>query len=57
MGFSHNATTHHVHLLKDGGEIVVMAKDPNDKSSIEEIRMHLMHIAKMLSDGNLNARC
>jgi len=57
MGFSHNATTHHVHLLKDGGEIVVMAKDPNDKSSIEEIRMHLLHIAKMLSDGNLNARC
>ena len=55
MGFSHNATTHHFHLLKDGGQIVVTANDPNDKSSIEEIRMHLMHIAKMFSDGNFNA--
>src|SRR5215468_11961077 len=55
MGFSHNATTHHFHLLKDGGEIVVTTNDPNDKSSIEEIRMHLMHIAKMFSDGNFNA--
>ena len=55
MGFSHNATTHHFHLLKDGGEIVVTTNDPNGKSSIEEIRMHLMHIAKMFSDGNFNA--
>jgi hypothetical protein len=38
MGFSHDATTHHFRLLKDGGEILVTANDPNDKASIEEIR-------------------
>lgn len=55
MGFSHDATTHHFHLLKDGGEIIVTANDPNDKSSVAEIRMHLKHIAKMFSDGNFQA--
>jgi hypothetical protein len=55
MGFSHDVTTHHFHLLKDGGEIIVTANDPKDKSSIDEIRMHLMHIAKIFSDGNFNA--
>jgi len=49
MGFSHEATTHHFGLFKDGGEIVVTAKDPNDKASIEQIRTHLGHIAKMFS--------
>jgi len=52
MGFSHEATTHHFGLFKDGGEIVVTAKDPNDKASIEQIRTHLGHIAKMFSSGN-----
>lgn len=55
LRFSHVATTHHFHLLKDGGEIVVTASDPSGKSSIEEIRMHLMHIARMFSGGNFNA--
>ena len=55
MGFSHDATTHHFRLLKDGGEIVVTANDPNDKASIDEIRMHLSHVAKMFADGNFNA--
>jgi len=36
MGFSHEATTHHFRLFKDGGEIVVTAKDSNDKASIEQ---------------------
>jgi len=36
MGFSHDATTHHFHLLKDG-EIVVTANDPNDKASIDNV--------------------
>jgi hypothetical protein len=31
MRFSHVATTHHSHLLKDGGEIVVTASDPRGK--------------------------
>src|SRR5262250_472377 len=55
MGFAHDSTTHHFHLLKDGGEIVVTANDPNDKASIDEIRIHLTHITKMFSDGNFNA--
>jgi len=55
MGFSHDATTHHFHLLKDGGKIVVTANDPNDKASIEQIRKHLAHIVSMFSNGNFNA--
>ena len=42
------------HLLKDGGEIVVTANDPNDKASIERIRMHLSHIVSMFSNGNFD---
>jgi hypothetical protein len=55
MGFSHEATTHHFRLFKDGGEIVVNTKDSNDKASIAQIRTHLGHIAKMFSSGNFNA--
>ena len=55
MGFSHDSTTHHFHLLKDGGEIVVIANDPKDTASVEQIRMHLSHIVKMLSNSNFNA--
>ncbi len=54
MGFTHNATTHHFHLLKDGDEIVVTATDPNDKASIEQIRTHMSHIVSMFSNGNVN---
>jgi len=55
MGFSHEATTHHFRLFKDGGEIAVTANDPKDKASIDQIRMHLGHIANMFSAGNFNA--
>lgn len=55
MGFSHDLTTHHFHLLKDGGEIVVTANDPKDTASVEQIRMHLRHIVGMFSNGNFNA--
>jgi hypothetical protein len=55
MGFSHELTTHHFHLLKDGGEIVVTANDPKDTASIAQIRMHLSHILSMFSSGNFNA--
>lgn len=55
MGFSHEATTHHFRLFKDGGEIVVNAKDSNDKANIEQIRTHLGHIAMMFSSGNFKA--
>jgi hypothetical protein len=55
MGFSHEATTHHFRLFKDGGEIAVTAKDPDDKASIEQICTHLGRIVKMFSAGNFNA--
>jgi hypothetical protein len=55
MGFSHEATTHHFRLLKDGGEIDVSANDPKDKASIDQIRTHLGHIAKMFASGNFKA--
>lgn len=55
MGFSHELTSHHFHLLKDGGEILVTANDPKDTASIEQIRMHLGHIVKMFSNGDFSA--
>lgn len=55
MGFSHEATTHHFRLFSDGGEIAVTANDPKDKASIDQIRNHLGHIAKMFASGNFKA--
>jgi hypothetical protein len=54
MGFSHEKTTHHFRLCKDGGAIEVQANDPADKTSRDEIRTHLSHIAQMFAAGNLN---
>jgi hypothetical protein len=54
MGFSREKTTHHFLLFKDGGAIEVQANDPTDKTSRDEIRMHLSHIAEMFAEGNLN---
>jgi hypothetical protein len=55
MGFSHEATMHHFRLFRDGGEIDVRANDPKDKASIDQIRTHFGHIAKMFASGNFNA--
>ncbi len=55
MGFPHDLTTHHFRLLKDGGEIIVEANDPNNKASIEQIRIHLTHIVGMFSKGDFDA--
>jgi hypothetical protein len=52
MGFSHEKTTHHFRLSKDGGAIEVEANDANDSASRDQIRQHLGHIAKMFADGN-----
>lgn len=54
MGFSHEKTTHHFILLKDGGAIQVSVNDPKDDASREHIRMHLSHAAEMFSAGNFN---
>ena len=52
MGFSHQATTHHFRLHKDGGVIEVTANDPGDAASITRIRTHLRHIAKAFAAGD-----
>ena len=55
MCFSHEKTAHHFLLYPNGGEINVSVNDPSDKASIEQIRMHLGHIAKMFATGNFKA--
>jgi len=55
MGFSHEKTAHHFLLYPDGGEINVSASDPGDKASIDQVRIHLGHIAKMFAAGNFKA--
>jgi len=55
MGFSHEATTHHFHLYANGGDIEVDANSGTDLPMIEQIRMHLGHIAEMFAGGNFNA--
>jgi hypothetical protein len=55
MGFSHEKTTHHFRLYKDGGAIEVIANDAKDTASRDQIQMHLGHIAKMFASGDFNA--
>jgi hypothetical protein len=55
MGFSHLKTTHHFRLRKDGGIIEVVANDPRDEQSQQQIRMHLQHIASLFSNGDFSA--
>ena len=55
MGFPHEAATHHFRLFRNGGEIDVSANSASDKSSIDQIRTHLGHIARMFASGNFNA--
>jgi hypothetical protein len=54
MGFSHEKTTHHFRLTADGGVIEVTANDPKDSASIEQIRMHLSHIASLFKKGDFS---
>lgn len=54
MGFAQDKTTHHFLLRKDGGAIQVTANTAGDKSSMEEIRMHLRHIAQAFRSGDFN---
>jgi hypothetical protein len=54
MGFSHENTTHHFLLYRDGGAIEVTANDPADTESRDQIRMHLGHIAKMFASGDFD---
>jgi hypothetical protein len=55
MGFSHEKTTHHFLIQKDGGIIQVEANDPKDSESRDQIQAHLPHIAQMFAAGNFQA--
>jgi hypothetical protein len=52
MGFSHEKSTHHFQLLSDGGVIDVSANDRSDKTTLDEIRTHLSHVALMFTAGD-----
>ncbi len=52
MGFSHEKTTHHFFLYRDGGAIQVTDNDPKDTESRDEVQMHLGHIAMMFTNGD-----
>jgi hypothetical protein len=54
MGFDQQKTTHHFLLRKDGGAIQVTANSADDKTSKEEIQMHLRHITSAFQSGDFN---
>lgn len=54
MGFSHEKTTHHFELNRDGGVIEVRADDVKDSESRDQIRGHFHHIVAMFEAGNFN---
>jgi hypothetical protein len=54
MGFSHETTSHHFTLLKNGGIISVGANAAHDDATVDEIRIHLKHIASMFRANNFN---
>src|SRR6516165_2432398 len=41
MGFSHEKTTHHFHILADGGAIEIQSNQIADSTTREAIRQHL----------------
>ncbi len=55
MGFSHDKATHHFLLYPDGGAIDVRANKSGDAATLDEIRMHFGHIAKMFAAGDFSA--
>jgi hypothetical protein len=54
MGFAQDKTTHHFLLTKDGGAIQVTVNSADDKTSVEQIRMHLKHISHAFQSGDFN---
>src|SRR5215467_14244534 len=52
MGFSHEKTTHHFHLLADGGAIEIQSNEPTDSATQDAIRSHLAMIAGRFSQGD-----
>ena len=54
MGFGQDKTTHHFLLRQNGGAIQVTANSPQDKATIDHVRMHLEHIAGAFQSGDFN---
>ncbi len=54
MGFSHEKSTHHFQLLSNGGIIEVSTNDATDTITLDEIRDHLSHVAKMFTEGDFD---
>jgi len=54
MGFDQQKIRHHFLLRKDGGAIQVTANSADDKTSKEEIQMHLHHITQAFKSGDFN---
>ena len=54
MGFSHEKTTHHFRLTRDGGSIEVTANERDDVASQEHIRAHLQQITKLFKEGDFS---
>lgn len=54
MGFAQDKITHHFLLRKDGGAIQVTTNSADDKTSKDEIQMHLHHIARAFRSGDFN---
>jgi hypothetical protein len=54
MGFSHDSTTHHFHLLADGGAIEVTVNDGKVTQNVQAIRSHLTHIVTMFANGDFS---
>jgi len=52
MGFDQKATAHHFILTKDGGRIVVTAKNAKDTAAVNQVRDHLRHIAMVFGKGD-----
>jgi hypothetical protein len=52
MGFDQDSTTHHFHLLPDGGAIEVVASEASDTASRDQIRAHLKEIAAEFAHGD-----
>lgn len=55
MGFSHEKTTHHFLLTRNGGVIEALANDASDATSRRQIQQHFQHIAVMFAGGNFDA--
>jgi hypothetical protein len=55
MGFSQSKTAHHFLLKRDGGSIEVEASDAADRASRDQIRLHLIKIAREFAEGKFDA--